>query len=84
MGRTYAIKGGDAIGEELEVVRGARGLVGEASLSAAAIVAREVDARRSLSRTGDVGQRDLEDTVPIRAEAEFQLAVLDKQVGVDF
>ena len=65
MGRIYAIKGGDAIGEELEVVRGARGLVSEAALGATAIVTREVDAGRSLSRTGDIVQWDLEDAVPV-------------------
>ena len=84
MGRTYAIKGGDAIGEELEVVRGARGLVGEAALGATAIVACEVDPWRCFSWAGDIVQWDLEDAVPVRAKAEFQLAVLDKQVGVDF
>ena len=65
MERTYPVEGGDAVGEELEVVGRTGRLVSEATLGAAAIVPSEVDAGRSLSRTGDIVQRDLEDAVPV-------------------
>ena len=84
MERTYPVEGGDAVGEELEVVGRTGRLVSEAALGAAAIVAREVDTGRRLSRAGDIVQWNLEDAIPVRAKAELQLAVLDKQVGVDF
>ena len=81
---TYAVEGYDIVREELEAVGRARELVGEAALGASFIVACEVHTGRSLRWAGDVVQRDLKDAVPVRAEAEFQLAVLDEKVGINF
>ena len=81
---TYTDEGSDAVREELEIVRRARRFVREPALGPTAVVASEVDAWRGLRLRGDAVQRDLEDAVPVRAEAELQLAICDDKVRVDW
>ena len=83
MRKTYANKRSDAVREELEVVGRARRFVREPALGPAAVVAGEVDAWGRFCLRGDAVERDLEDAVPVRAEAELQLAICDAKVRVD-
>ena len=80
---TYAVEGSAAVGEELEPVRRACGLVGEAALGGATVPAGEVRARGVLRGLGDALHVDLEDAAPPRAEAELELPVVHHDVPVD-
>ena len=79
---TYSNERRDTVREEGEVVGRAWWLVDGSTLGGTTRVASDVRARRGLGGRGRVEHRDLEDTVPVRAESELD-AVRIHYVGVD-